>query len=551
MAGLTVIVILTFLVILTIFLGVRIVPQGYKHVVQRLGKYHRTLNPGLNFVLPYLDAIAHKVITKDISMDIPTQEVITRDNAVIMTNALAFINVIDPQKAVYGVDDYRFAIVNLIQTSLRSIVGEMDLDDALSSREMIKSKLKAAISDDVSAWGIVVKTVEIQDIKPSPTMQQAMEKQASAERSRRAAITEAEGLKVAAILKAEGAKEAQIQEAEGKLEASRRDAEAKIIMAEASREAIKRVSDAIGERHLPAVYLLGERYVDAMKQLAASPNSKIIALPGEDSNKPIYPSIPSDSSIDFEIVFQDVHIPLGDPLSLDESNRTMARISDSRFQLTSPCLILGDNGQGKSLLAKILSGSISCEGRVKIDSGQGCSRARLLFQDMTTQILLRSFNQIVSSAKKAARLLLTAVYQEIIQTIIHRYEQAGRISPLESSNLPNAWCSLLELKTALAASRLLYHPAAIILDEPDWGLTRFASAAFVSSVISAAHQRRIPVILITHKPWWDAIAKSGFKTSRSPITQNRQGDREFLIALEKQFVRSNPSIILPGPYPQV
>ena len=133
--SLVVIGILAFLVLITIFLGVRIVPQGYKHVVQRLGKYHATLNPGLNFVIPYLDAIAYKVLTKDISLDIPTQEVITRDNAVIMTNAIAFINVIDPQKAVYGIDDFRFAIVNLIQTSLRSIVGEMDLDDALSSRD--------------------------------------------------------------------------------------------------------------------------------------------------------------------------------------------------------------------------------------------------------------------------------------------------------------------------------------------------------------------------------------------------------------------------------
>lgn len=279
--GLTVIGILTVLVVLTIFMGVRIVPQGYKHVVQRLGKYHTTLNPGLNFVIPYLDTIAHKVITKDISLDIPTQEVITKDNAVIMTNALAFINVIEPQKAVYGIDDYRFAIVNLIQTSLRSIVGEMDLDDALSSRELIKSKLKGGISDDVAAWGIVVKTVEIQDIKPSPTMQQAMEKQASAERSRRAAITEAEGKKVAAILNAEGAKEAQIQEAEGKLEASRRDAEAKVIMANATKEAIQRVSDAIGDRHLPAVYLLGERYVDAFKNLSASPNAKTIVMPAD------------------------------------------------------------------------------------------------------------------------------------------------------------------------------------------------------------------------------------------------------------------------------
>ena len=279
--SLIVIGILAFVVMLTIFMGVRIVPQGFTHVVQRLGKYHSTLNPGLNFVIPYIDAIAYKVITKDISMDIPTQEVITKDNAVIMTNALAFINVIDPQKAVYGIDDYRFAIVNLIQTSLRSIVGEMDLDDALSSRDVIKAKLKGAISDDVAAWGIVVKTVEIQDIKPSPTMQMAMEQQAAAERTRRAAITEAEGKKSAAILMAEGAKEAAIREAEGKLEASRRDAEAKIIMAEANREAITRVTTAFGERELPALYLLGERYIDAMRLLAQSPNAKTLLLPAD------------------------------------------------------------------------------------------------------------------------------------------------------------------------------------------------------------------------------------------------------------------------------
>src|SRR5512138_3718929 len=277
--GLLVISILAFVVILTIFLGVRIVPQGYKHVVQRLGKYHKTLNPGLNFVIPYLDSIAYKVLTKDISMDIPTQEVITRDNAVIMTNAIAFINVIDPQKAVYGIDEFRFAIVNLIQTSLRAIIGEMDLDDALSSREVIKSRLKTVISDDVAAWGIVVKTVEIQDIKPSPTMQQAMEQQAGAERLRRAAITEAEGKKAAAILNAEGQKQAAIQEAEGKLEASRRDAEAKIIMANATRDAIRQVTEGIGNHELPALYLLGERYVEAVRQLANSPNAKTLLLP--------------------------------------------------------------------------------------------------------------------------------------------------------------------------------------------------------------------------------------------------------------------------------
>jgi regulator of protease activity HflC (stomatin/prohibitin superfamily) len=267
--------------VLTIFLGVRIVPQGYKFVVQRLGKYHKTLNPGLNFVIPYLDTIAYRVLTKDISLDIPSQEVITKDNAVIMTNAIAFISIIDPPKAVYGIDNYRIAITNLVQTSLRSIVGEMNLDDALSSRDMIKARLKESISDDVAAWGIVVKTVEIQDIKPSQTMQIAMEQQAAAERSRRAAITEAEGKKVAAVLNAEGAKEAAIREAEGKLEASRLDAEAKMILADATREAISRVTAAIGDNQLPATYLLGEQYVKAMRDLSASGNAKTVVLPAD------------------------------------------------------------------------------------------------------------------------------------------------------------------------------------------------------------------------------------------------------------------------------
>ncbi len=281
MAGLVLILILLVLVLVTIFLGVRIVPQGHKWVVQRLGKYHKTLTPGLNFVIPYFDTIAYKVLTKDISLDIPGQEVITKDNAVIMTNAIAFISIIDPPKAVYGIDNYRVAITNLVQTSLRSIIGEMNLDDALSSRDLIKSRLKESISDDVAAWGIVVKTVEIQDIKPSQTMQMAMEQQAAAERSRRAAITEAEGKKAAAILNAEGSKEAAIREAEGKLEASRREAEAKKILADATREAISRVTEAIGDNQLPATYLLGEQYVTAVRQMATSDNAKTVLLPAD------------------------------------------------------------------------------------------------------------------------------------------------------------------------------------------------------------------------------------------------------------------------------
>ena len=255
---------------ITIFKGVRIVPQGYKWIVQRLGKYHTTLAPGLNFVIPYVDEVAYKVTTKDIVLDIPSQEVITRDNAVLLMNAVAYINLTTPEKAVYGIENYTWAIQNLVQTSLRSIVGEMDLDDALSSRDHIKAKLKAAISDDISDWGITLKTVEIQDIKPSHTMQAAMEEQAAAERQRRATVTKADGEKQAAIL-----------EADGRLEASRRDAEAQVVLAESSQRAIEMVSSAVGDKDIPVAYLLGEQYVKAMQDMAKSNNAKTVVLPAD------------------------------------------------------------------------------------------------------------------------------------------------------------------------------------------------------------------------------------------------------------------------------
>ncbi|WP_273778640.1 SPFH domain-containing protein [Acinetobacter sp. GSS19] len=254
----------------TIFKGVRIVPQGYKWIVQRLGKYHTSLSPGLNFVIPYIDEVAYKVTTKDIVLDIPSQEVITRDNAVLLMNAVAYINLTTPEKAVYGIENYVLAIQNLVQTSLRSIVGEMDLDDALSSRDHIKAKLKLAISDDISDWGITLKTVEIQDIQPSQTMQSAMEAQAAAERQRRATVTKADGEKHAAIL-----------EAEGRLEASRRDAEAQVVLAEASEKAIKMISSAVGDKEIPVAYLLGEQYVKAMQDMAKSNNAKTVVLPAD------------------------------------------------------------------------------------------------------------------------------------------------------------------------------------------------------------------------------------------------------------------------------
>jgi regulator of protease activity HflC (stomatin/prohibitin superfamily) len=270
MEGSIVVIALFILVLVTLFKGVRLVPQGSKWVVQRLGKYQKSLLPGLNLIIPYIDVVAFKATTKDIVLDIPSQEVITLDNVVIIANAVAYINIISPEKAVYGVEDYELAIRTLVQTSLRSIVGEMALDDALSSRDQIKAKLKTSISDDIADWGITLKTVEIQDINPSGTMQQAMEEQAAAERQRRATVTRADGEKTAAIL-----------EADGRLEASRRDAEAQVVLAEATKSALTKVNEAIQDKELPAMYLLGEQYIDAMKTMSNSPNAKVVVLPAD------------------------------------------------------------------------------------------------------------------------------------------------------------------------------------------------------------------------------------------------------------------------------
>jgi len=270
MEGMIVVIAIFLLVIITIFKGVRLVPQGSKWVVQRLGKFHKSLSPGLNLIIPYIDVVAFKATTKDIVLEIPSQEVITRDNVVIIANAVAYINIISPEKAVYGVEDYELAIRTLVQTSLRSIVGEMTLDDALSSRDQIKAKLKMSISEDIADWGITLKTVEIQDIQPSGTMQSAMEEQAAAERQRRATVTRADGEKTAAIL-----------EADGRLEASRRDAEAKVVLAEATKTALERVNEAIQDKELPAMYLLGEKYIEAIHSISKSDNSKLVLLPAD------------------------------------------------------------------------------------------------------------------------------------------------------------------------------------------------------------------------------------------------------------------------------
>ena len=261
---------LLFPVAIGLWMAARIVPQGEEWVVERVGRFQRVLEPGLNIVIPFIDQVRYKVTTKDIILDIPEQEVITRDNAVILANAIAFLKVTNIQRAVYGIENFREAMRNMVQTSLRSIIGGMDLNSALSSRDRIKAELKAAIADEAVDWGLTVKSVEIQDIKPSPNMQKAMEMQASAERERVALVTRSEGEKQAIILNAEA-----------RLEAARKDAEAQEVGAKASAESMRLIGEAVKDSNASATFLLGDRYIQAMQKLSTSENSKLVLLPGD------------------------------------------------------------------------------------------------------------------------------------------------------------------------------------------------------------------------------------------------------------------------------
>jgi regulator of protease activity HflC (stomatin/prohibitin superfamily) len=257
-------------VVIAIWLGIRIVPQGEEWVVERLGKFHAVITPGLNIIIPLFDTVSYKVTTKDIILDVPEQEVITRDNAVILANAVAFIKVTNIERSVYGIDNFHEAMRNMVQTSLRSIIGGMDLNHALTSRDRIKAELKTAIADEAADWGLTVKSVEIQDIKPSANMQHAMEQQASAERERVAVVTRAEGEKQSLILNAEA-----------RLEAARKDAEAQKVAADASAESIRLIAEAVKDNNSSATFLLGDRYIQALQKMSASENSKIVVMPGD------------------------------------------------------------------------------------------------------------------------------------------------------------------------------------------------------------------------------------------------------------------------------
>ncbi|MEZ5786017.1 MAG: SPFH domain-containing protein [Xanthobacteraceae bacterium] len=278
------IVILVLLAILTIFLGVKTVPQGYNWTVERFGRYTKLLRPGLNFIIPFIDGIGRKINVMEQVLDVPEQEVITKDNATVTVDGVAFFQVFDAAKASYEVAQLDQAIVKLTMTNIRSVMGAMDLDQILSHRDEINTRLLRVVDAAVSPWGVKVNRIEIKDIIPPTDLVNAMARQMKAEREKRAEILTAEGERQSAILKAEGQKQSQILEAEGRREAAFRDAEARERLAQAEAKATEVVSAAIGAGNIAAVnYFIADKYLKAFGEIAKSPNQKVLMLPIETS----------------------------------------------------------------------------------------------------------------------------------------------------------------------------------------------------------------------------------------------------------------------------
>lgn len=271
-----------FLAIIFLLKAVKVVPQGFVYTVERFGRYTHSLMPGLGVITPFIDRIGAKVNMKETVFDVPSQEIITRDNAMVMVDGVVFYQVLDAAKASYEVTNLQLAVLNLVMTNVRTVMGSMDLDELLSQRDSINARLLTVVDEATHPWGLKVTRIEIKDIAPPRDIVDSMARQMKAEREKRAAILEAEGMRQAAILAAEGKKQAAILEAEGRREAAYRDAEARERQAEAEAKATQVVSDAIAGGNVQALnYFVATKYVESLKEIAMSPNQKLVLMPLE------------------------------------------------------------------------------------------------------------------------------------------------------------------------------------------------------------------------------------------------------------------------------
>jgi len=283
--GATVVVLVVLAVIITLIaMGVRSVTQGEEWTVERFGRYTRTLSPGLNLIVPVIDRVGAKLSVMEQVLDVPSQEVITRDNAMVTADGVVFYQILNVARAAYEVADLRNAILNLTMTNIRTVMGSLDLDAVLSQRDVINSRLLSVVDEATQPWGVKVTRIEIKDIRPPADLVSSMARQMKAEREKRAVVLEAEGSRAAAILRAEGMKQAAVLEAEGRRDAAMRDAEARERLAQAEAEATRMLAGAIGEGGIQAAnYYVAQKYLEALGRFATSPNQKTFILPMEAS----------------------------------------------------------------------------------------------------------------------------------------------------------------------------------------------------------------------------------------------------------------------------